>query len=108
MKSRRSPSSDAVERQQRSQGPGLRLNLLGRLNRDERSVEAALPTDRAVSRRHASIKVDNGHLLLADAGSSNGTIVGGQAIAQPIRIELGQTFCVGRTVLRVLRAMDED
>jgi pSer/pThr/pTyr-binding forkhead associated (FHA) protein len=75
------------------------------IGRDERSAQAALPTDRAVSRRHAAISADDG-LLLSDAGSSNGTIVGGQAIDAPARIDVGQPFRVGRTLLRVLRASE--
>ena len=76
------------------------------IGRDERAAQAALPTDRAVSRRHAAISVDAEGLLLSDTGSSNGTIVGGQAIAEPVRIAVGQPFRVGRTLLRVLHATD--
>lgn len=74
------------------------------IGRDERAVQAALPTDRAVSRRHAAVTVENGEVVLSDAGSSNGTIVAGQAIAAPMRLEIGQPFRVGATLLRVLEA----
>jgi len=73
------------------------------IGRDERLAQASLPTDRAVSRRHAEIRVESGELVLADVGSSNGTYVGGQAIAAPVRIEIGQSFRVGTTMLRVLK-----
>jgi pSer/pThr/pTyr-binding forkhead associated (FHA) protein len=77
------------------------------IGRDERAVQAALTTDRAVSRRHASISALDGALVLADMGSSNGTIVGGQAIAEPVRLEIGQPFRVGSTMLRVIDGLDE-
>lgn len=74
------------------------------IGRDEHVAQAALTTDRAVSRRHASVSVDQGEVVLADAGSSNGTIVGGQAIEAPVRLPLGHPFRVGSTMLRVLDA----
>jgi pSer/pThr/pTyr-binding forkhead associated (FHA) protein len=77
------------------------------IGRDERTVKAALTTDRAVSRRHAAITVENGEIVLADTQSSNGTIVGGQAIAEPVRVQIGQGFRIGSTMLRVLEATDE-
>jgi pSer/pThr/pTyr-binding forkhead associated (FHA) protein len=77
------------------------------IGRDEQAVQAALTTDRAVSRRHAAINVESDALVLADVGSSNGTIVGGQAITQPVALEVGQPFRIGSTMLRVMRAEDE-
>jgi pSer/pThr/pTyr-binding forkhead associated (FHA) protein len=77
------------------------------IGRDDRSVKAALPTDRAVSRLHAIISVKGGALMLADAGSSNGTIVAGLAISEPVRIEIGQPFRIGQTMLRVLDAVGQ-
>jgi len=77
------------------------------IGRDERTVKAALTTDRAVSRRHAAITVEDGEIVLADTQSSNGTIVGGQAIAEPVRVQIGQPFRIGSTMLRVLEATDE-
>lgn len=77
------------------------------IGRDERTVKAALTTDRAVSRRHAAITVEGGEIVLADTQSSNGTIVGGQAIAEPVRVQIGQPFRIGSTMLRVLEATDE-
>jgi pSer/pThr/pTyr-binding forkhead associated (FHA) protein len=77
------------------------------IGRDERAVQAALTTDRAVSRRHAYVTVDDGEVLLADAGSSNGTIVAGQPIAQPVRLAFGQPFRIGTTLLRVLDGAED-
>lgn len=72
------------------------------IGRDEHVAQAALTTDRAVSRRHASVTIDGAEVVLADAGSSNGTIVSGQAIDAPVRLPLGHPFRVGSTMLRVL------
>lgn len=72
------------------------------IGRDERSAQAALPTDRAVSRRHAIVTANERDFTLADAGSSNGTIVGGQAIGGPVRLTAGDAFRVGTTMLRVI------
>lgn len=72
------------------------------IGRDETAVEAALTTDRAVSRRHASVGAADDGFVLKDAGSSNGTVVDGQRIAGPIRIALGQPFFIGRTMLRIV------
>jgi len=76
------------------------------IGRDENAVHAALTTDRAVSRRHAAVDAREGGLMLADIGSSNGTVVDGQTISGPVRIELGQPFFVGRTMLRVVGKKD--
>jgi two-component system, NtrC family, sensor kinase len=76
------------------------------IGRDERVVEAALPTDRSVSRRHAAISVQDGRFVLTDLGSSNGTVVAGKAIDEPVTIETGEPFLVGRTLLRVLAQKD--
>ena len=77
------------------------------IGRDEAAVVAALPTDRAVSRKHARVEVVDGAIELADTGSSNGTLIGGQAISEPVRIAFGQPFRVGTTLLRVLDSVDE-
>ncbi len=77
------------------------------IGRDERAVEAALTTDRAVSRRHAAIMIEDGAIVLVDSGSSNGTIIAGQAITEPVRLEIGQPFRIGQTMLRVLDVSKE-
>jgi pSer/pThr/pTyr-binding forkhead associated (FHA) protein len=74
------------------------------IGRDQSIAAAALPTDRAVSRRHADVTVEHGAFVLRDLGSSNGTVVDGQAIEAPVRIEIGQPFLIGRTLLRIVPA----
>jgi len=76
------------------------------VGRDAQSVQAALPMDRTVSRRHARIRVADGGLELTDLGSSNGTIVGGKPIDASVRIAAGQPFVIGRTMLCVLDLPD--
>jgi pSer/pThr/pTyr-binding forkhead associated (FHA) protein len=78
------------------------------IGRDETLVQAALTTDRAVSRRHAAVVACEGGFELSDAGSSNGTVVGNQRIEGPVRIEPGQPFLIGRTMLRVLSLEEKD
>jgi pSer/pThr/pTyr-binding forkhead associated (FHA) protein len=72
------------------------------IGRDEGAVQAALTTDRAVSRRHAAVGAGEDGIVLVDIGSRNGTIVGGQQIPGSVQIDLGQPFLIGRTMLRVL------
>jgi len=42
------------------------------IGRDERVAQAALTTDRAVSRRHAAVRVENGALVLVDVSRQGG------------------------------------
>ncbi|MDQ6781127.1 MAG: FHA domain-containing protein [Candidatus Eremiobacteraeota bacterium] len=72
------------------------------IGRDAALVQAALPLDGAVSRRHARVEAARGRLLLYDLQSSNGTVVRGDAIAAPSDLQIGELFVVGRTMLRVL------
>jgi pSer/pThr/pTyr-binding forkhead associated (FHA) protein len=78
------------------------------IGRDDRVAGAALPTDRAVSRRHAVVTLESGELTIADLSSSNGTVVGGESIAAPVKIEVGQPFRIGRTLLRVVTAKGDE
>lgn len=77
-----------------------------KIGRDAVVAEAALTTDRAVSRLHAAIRADSGALELRDLQSKNGTLLEGMLVAEPARLKLGQPFVVGRTMLRVLRPED--
>jgi pSer/pThr/pTyr-binding forkhead associated (FHA) protein len=74
------------------------------IGRDSGAVEAALPVDHAVSRRHAQIDVVADSFVVADLSSSNGTILRGEAISSAAALGLAEPFVVGRTMLRVLRA----
>lgn len=74
------------------------------IGRDASTAQAALPLDRAVSRRHARIEASPEGLCVLDLGSSNGTLVRGQPIADVARISPDEPFVVGQTMLRVMLA----
>jgi len=78
------------------------------VGRDGAVAQAALPTDRFVSRHHAVVRSLDDGFELVDLGSSNGTHVDGVALAQPVRIDVAQPFLVGRTLLCVLDVPDTD
>jgi pSer/pThr/pTyr-binding forkhead associated (FHA) protein len=72
------------------------------IGRDHENAQAVLSTDRSVSRRHASVRVENGALFLSDLESSNGTFLDGRPVKDRTAIAAGTPFVVGRTLLRVL------
>jgi DNA-binding winged helix-turn-helix (wHTH) protein len=51
--------------------------------------------DASVSRRHARLRVQDGHAVVEDLGSRNGTFVRGQRISGPARIEDGEVVRLG-------------
>ncbi len=68
-----------------------------------RSMECAVVlNDEHVSRRHAEIALEDGHWLIRDLGTPNGTRVNGQRIQGPAVLEDGQEVAIGGVVLRFL------
>ncbi len=68
---------------------------IGRQNAD------LIISDNRVSRRHSSIKIfDNGLVLLSDLASTNGTYIGGTAIAKKC-LRDGDIFTIGTTKIKV-------
>jgi pSer/pThr/pTyr-binding forkhead associated (FHA) protein len=57
--------------------------------------------DEAVSRTHATFRVDGQTLVVEDLGSSNGTLVNGEPIDSPCRLAPGDIVTVGSTELEV-------
>jgi pSer/pThr/pTyr-binding forkhead associated (FHA) protein len=57
--------------------------------------------DAEVSRRHASLTVDEGKLLVEDLGSSNGTFVDEARISEETEVQPGQRLRVGQTIIEV-------
>jgi len=55
--------------------------------------------DDSVSSEHAKIKVENGHYEIWDMGSTNGTMVNGEAVREPRQIIDGDTIEIGETTL---------
>ena len=60
--------------------------------------------DQSVSRRHARIVLGPDGPVIEDAGSSFGTLVDGQPLAGPRRLEPGAELRLGNVLLRVERA----
>lgn len=74
------------------------------IGRDDAMVEACIPLDRYVSRRHAHLRAEGDGLTLTDLESRNGTKLDGEAVTGDAKLGVGVPFTVGRTVLRVTRA----
>jgi ABC-type multidrug transport system ATPase subunit/pSer/pThr/pTyr-binding forkhead associated (FHA) protein len=65
------------------------------LGRDPNTAQVVFgPDDRQVSRRHASVRVQDGFLLLRDLDSSTGTFVDGQSVEEA-ELEPGDVFELG-------------
>ncbi|MHB9022619.1 MAG: FHA domain-containing protein [Armatimonadota bacterium] len=54
-----------------------------------------------VSKRHARVYLHDGRWLVEDLGSTNGTLLNGQALTQPQPITPGDRLTVGDTVFEV-------
>src|SRR5580704_19241857 len=61
--------------------------------------------DPHVSRKHCEVSVQNGKVLLIDAGSSSGTLVGDKRITQHT-LRAGETFRIGGTEIRFVPLAD--
>ena len=70
------------------------------------AADVVIP-DRAVSRVHASVRVDGQTVVVEDLDSSNGTMVNGEPIAVACRLARGDVLTVGSTELEV-RVVDDD
>lgn len=60
------------------------------------------PSSDLISRRHCSLKIDNGKVTIADLGSRNGTFVNGEKIAGPYSAKVGDRLRVGRLQFELL------
>ena len=67
---------------------------------------------KSVSRKHAAIVRQHSGFLIKDIGSTRGTYVNGQKVAQPVLLEEGQTIQIGELLLsfssRVVQIQDGD
>lgn len=76
---------------------GKLIPLTGRtdfiIGRDERICQVFL-NDSSVSRRHARITVQDGHYILTDLDSTNGTRVNGEDIREPREINPGDEISI--------------
>lgn len=76
-------------------GRGL---VLGRQGVD---ADVELNWDETISRRHARIWMNDGHLWFEDLGSTNGSFLEEQPIRGPLRLEPGMQIRLGATWLAV-------
>jgi pSer/pThr/pTyr-binding forkhead associated (FHA) protein len=74
------------------------------IGRDDTVAGACITIDRYISRKHARLYEEGEELRLADLESRNGTKIDGRSVASPEPLNVGQTFMVGRTTLRVTKA----
>lgn len=72
--------------------PGVEISLGRGVDQD-----VSVPDDSAASRAHASIVVLNGHHMVRDNGSANGTYLNGNSVTTPRRIFPGDFIQIGRT-----------
>ena len=75
------------------------------IGRDDAVADACLALDRYVSRCHAKLRLDGDRLCLTDLKSRNGVKVNGESVDGDVDVEEGVPFLVGRTFLRVTRAV---
>ena len=66
------------------------------------SADLSLP-DSGVSRRHASLTLQDGEWLLEDLGSANGTVVNGWRVTKPSKLRDGDVIGVGSVFLEYSR-----
>lgn len=71
------------------------------LGRERRATDISLRDD-SISKRHARIFVDDGRWLIEDLGSSNGTYVRDQRIAEPTPLSSGVIFTLAHRRFEVV------
>jgi pSer/pThr/pTyr-binding forkhead associated (FHA) protein len=77
---------------------GRRFVVDGELSLGREGTDIVID-DPEVSRRHAWVQLENGGMVVLDAGSANGTFVNGRRISTPTRLENGDRLTVGATSL---------
>lgn len=60
-----------------------------------------LPEDTHMSQYHARFTLRDGACFVEDLGSTNGTRLNGQALAEPTRVERGDRIGLGKTMLEL-------
>lgn len=72
------------------------------------ACDIVLPADAFVSGTHTEITLSpDGTVTIRDAGSTNGTFLLGESVQQPMRVNPGDIFRVGRTFFKLSRRMSE-
>ena len=67
-----------------------------------RDCAGELVDDRQISRRHLMLYRDEFGLIVTDLGSANGTLVNGQVVTEPVRLQIGDVISLGETTITVL------
>ena len=60
------------------------------------------PASDLVSRKHCSVKIGDGRVIIEDMGSRNGTFINGKTIDQPHVVQIGDVLRVGRLQFEVV------
>ena len=67
----------------------------------EGQSEITVNLDNFISRRHAKIIVEDPECWLEDLNSTNGSFIGEERVNGKVRLDNGQHFKVGRTVMEI-------
>lgn len=59
--------------------------------------------DPYASSRHATLEEQNGDWIIADSGSTNGTFVDDERLAEPLRLAPGVTVRIGQTTFQLVK-----
>ena len=82
---------------------GLHVDVLGPVLVGRSPSSDIVIDEPYVSATHARFTIQGPALVLEDLGSTNGTLVNGHAIDQPVTLRDGDEVQVGDTVMRVSR-----
>ena len=82
---------------------GLHVDVLGPVVVGRSPSSDIVIDEPYVSATHARFTIQGPALVLEDLGSTNGTMVNGHAIDQPVTLRDGDEVQVGNTVMRVSR-----
>lgn len=66
-----------------------------------RECAGVLLSDPQISRRHLELRVDRGRVIATDLGSTNGSTLDGQPLAQPSQLGPGSTVTLGDTTVQL-------
>jgi hypothetical protein len=105
-------NDDQPHKQPKSSGPKITFHVQGKrlitlqLNGEavigrSQECEVSIEEDKLTSKRHASVRLRNGRLVLQDLGSSNGTFLNGSKVIGIEPITDGDSIVVGRSEIRV-------
>jgi pSer/pThr/pTyr-binding forkhead associated (FHA) protein len=81
-------------------GAGQSVSVTGELIIGRQNADLTLE-DAEVSRRHAAVRLDGGHVEIEDLGSANGTYVNGSRIEGAVTVGGGAKIRIGQTEIEV-------